>query len=173
MPAQPHPPPPSNLPLTLHTHTLTPPPPLQGWEAKYDKQTKRIFYVDHNSRTTTWERPTWAAGAAGGSGSPTPRTPRNILEESLDSFAAGSGEPLTPWCMMDASVERFGKRILPDALAAMAELFLVNGDMCAFLYTGSAAMHSDKLLVFEPEGSKLRKAGAGAYGNSLIAIKRR
>jgi hypothetical protein len=49
----------------------------------------------------------------------------------------------------------------------------VNGDMCAFLYTGSAAMHSDKLLVFEPEGSKLRKAGAGAYGNSLIAIKRR
>jgi hypothetical protein len=45
--------------------------------------------------------------------------------------------------------------------------------MCAFLYTGSAAMHSDKLLVFEPEGSKLRKAGAGAYGNSLIAIKRR
>eukprot|EP00798_Chlamydomonas_sp_ICE-L_P004469 gene4469-14627_t len=30
----------------------------QGWEAKVDKATQRIFYVDHNTKTTSWERPT-------------------------------------------------------------------------------------------------------------------
>lgn len=39
--------------------------------------------------------------------------------------------------------------------------------------THPQAMHSEKLLVFEPEGSKLRKAGAGLYSNALIAIRRR
>ncbi len=33
-------------------------------------------------------------------------------------------------------------------------------------------MHSEKILIFEPEGSRLRKAGAGVYSNSLIAIRR-
>jgi hypothetical protein len=28
-----------------------------GWEAKFDVINKRVFYVDHNSKTTTWERP--------------------------------------------------------------------------------------------------------------------
>lgn len=68
----------------------------------------------------------------------------------------------------------FGRRVNPLALNAIAELFLMNGDMCAWLYTGSPAMHSEKILIFEPEGSRLRKvaAGAGAYGNGLIALRR-
>lgn len=49
----------------------------------------------------------------------------------------------------------------------------MNGDRNAFLYTGSQAMHADKLLIFEPENSWLRKAGAGTPSNSLIAITRR
>lgn len=54
----------------------------------------------------------------------------------------------------------------------MAELFLMNGDMCAWLYTGSPAMHSEKITLFEPELSRLKKAGAGGYSNSFIAIRR-
>jgi hypothetical protein len=35
-----------------------PPPPLPpGWEAKYEPTTKRVFYVDHNTKSTTWDRP--------------------------------------------------------------------------------------------------------------------
>eukprot|EP00878_Enallax_costatus_P041947 GHUV01048882.1.p1 GENE.GHUV01048882.1~~GHUV01048882.1.p1 ORF type:complete len:230 (+),score=47.22 GHUV01048882.1:824-1513(+) len=49
----------------------------------------------------------------------------------------------------------------------------MNGDMCAWLYTGSPAMHSEKITMFEPETSRLKKAGAGAYSNSFIAIRRR
>ena len=46
-------------------------------------------------------------------------------------------EPLSPWCMLKADPRRFGRRIHPDALASSAELFLVNGDLSAWLYTGS------------------------------------
>lgn len=35
------------------------------------------------------------------------------------------------------------------------------------------AMHSERILIFEPENSKLRKVGVGAYGNALVAVKRR
>eukprot|EP00798_Chlamydomonas_sp_ICE-L_P004468 gene4468-14626_t len=34
-------------------------------------------------------------------------------------------------------------------------------------------MHSERILIFEPETSKLRKAGVGSYGNMLVGIKRR
>ena len=30
---------------------------LQGWEAKVDRTNNRIFYVDHNTKSTSWERP--------------------------------------------------------------------------------------------------------------------
>ena len=69
-------------------------------------------------------------------------------------------------------VRRFARMINPAALSAIAELFLMNGDMCAWLYTGSPAMHSEKITLFEPETSRLKKAGAGTYGNSFIAIRR-
>jgi E3 ubiquitin-protein ligase NEDD4 len=32
----------------------------QGWEEKYDAVNKRVFYVDHNTKTTTWTRPATA-----------------------------------------------------------------------------------------------------------------
>jgi hypothetical protein len=43
-----------------------------GWEAKYDAVNKRVFYVDHNTKTTTWSRPVWTPAAVeqpAGSGS--------------------------------------------------------------------------------------------------------
>jgi hypothetical protein len=69
-------------------------------------------------------------------------------------------------------VKTFARRINPDALSALAELFLVNGDMSAWLYTGSQAMHSERILLFEPETSKLRKAGVGMYGNIMVSTTR-
>jgi hypothetical protein len=44
-------------------HGEDPLPP--GWEAKYDAVNKRVFYVDHNTKTTTWTRPPWTAPAVG------------------------------------------------------------------------------------------------------------
>ena len=42
--------------LFLPPHPPTP-TPIQGWEARRDPQ-GRIYYVDHNTRSTTWRRPT-------------------------------------------------------------------------------------------------------------------
>ncbi|EFJ45105.1 hypothetical protein VOLCADRAFT_94600 [Volvox carteri f. nagariensis] len=227
-----------------------------GWEAKIDKTTNRIFYVDHNTRSTTWDRPPVpsngrlssdslstifqpgsgpsshgvlgggatpqgassgpnrasggpelrmaAAGNSNTAGGAAALTPRGMLpvqgQESpgdpalqqvrtgpsgggthsrTDSGDAGSSpddryEPLTPWCMLrKGKVHTISRRIHPEAMSVLAELFLVNGDMCAWLYTGSQAMHSERILIFEPENSKLRKVGVGAYGNALVAMKRR
>lgn len=56
------------------------------------------------------------------------------------------------WNMLGASVDHFRRKVLPDALFSLAQVFLTNGDRNAFLYTGSPAMHSEKLLVFEVSG---------------------
>jgi hypothetical protein len=34
-------------------------------------------------------------------------------------------------------VRHFTRRINPGALSAISELFLMNGDMCAWIYTGA------------------------------------
>ena len=39
---------------------VPPPPPLQlppGWEQRFDERSKQIFFVDHNTCTTSWEDP--------------------------------------------------------------------------------------------------------------------
>ena len=82
-------------------------------------------------------------------------------------------EPFTPWLMLRADAKKFGRRISPELLSAAAELFLVNGDLSAWLYTGSQAMHSERILIFEPIESKLRKAGVGHYGGVIVGLKRR
>jgi hypothetical protein len=79
----------------------------------------------------------------------------------------------TPSQTTRAQVRHFALRVNPRALSAIAELFLMNGDMCAWLYTGSPAMHSEKITLFEPDASRLKKAGAGGYSNPFIAIRRR
>lgn len=34
-------------------------------------------------------------------------------------------------------------------------------------------MHSERMLIFEPADSKLRKAGIGQYGGFMVGLKRR
>lgn len=45
---------------------------------------------------------------------------------SVDRDDVRRWEPLSPWCMLRASVSHFKKRLKPEALTAMAELFLLN-----------------------------------------------
>ncbi|GAX77587.1 hypothetical protein CEUSTIGMA_g5031.t1 [Chlamydomonas eustigma] len=168
-----------------------------GWEAKIDRTNNRIFYVDHNNKTTSWERPPPSPSQliltphsqvmSLGNSNQTPQlswgmtsvsTPRGSVV-GLNGFGPSKAdlrdawEPLSPWCMIKADPKRFGRRINPDALSASAELFLVNGDLSAWLYTGSQAMHSERILIFEPPESKLRKVGVGHSGGVIVALKRR
>jgi hypothetical protein len=152
-----------------------------GWQAKYDNSLQRIFYVDHNTKTTSWERPVasvshrmhstnkaiqdmYSFPLRGTADSPTPTLSRasvasdNVrhhrVSSSFDSSTSTSSatvinrplsasgirwEPMSPWCMLQAksgTCTNFSARINQNALTAAAELFLINGDLLALLYTG-------------------------------------
>lgn len=62
--------------ITIAPDGLPLPP---GWEAKMDKNTNRIFYVDHNTRSTQWERP------------PVPASGRLSSDALSQPLQAGSG----------------------------------------------------------------------------------
>ncbi|KAG1680617.1 hypothetical protein FOA52_015066 [Chlamydomonas sp. UWO 241] len=78
-----------------------------------------------------------------------------------------------PWSLLGCDAATFAARVRRDALSASAELFMVSGDMNAWLYTGSQALHTERILIFEPEGSQLRRAGTGAYAALVVGLKRR
>jgi len=79
---------------------LGPLPP--GWEKRSDSVTGQVFYIDHNTRTTTWNHPC----------------------------------PDEPWRRFDMTVAEFRDSTLPGAIAQMADMFLIAGDIHAMLYTG-------------------------------------
>lgn len=81
-------------------------PPLPpGWEAKFDAANKRVFYVDHNTKTTTWNRPAWsehqlaaqqesataAAPAAAGAGAGADSSPGSGDSQRRQQQDAGAG----------------------------------------------------------------------------------
>lgn len=76
-----------------------------GWEEKTD-QFGRLFYIDHNNRTTTWERPTLSTAAAVSVPSPpvltsidgrsnSQRVSIAHYRESVESTASFSNQPVT------------------------------------------------------------------------------
>jgi hypothetical protein len=91
------------------------PPPLPpGWEAKYDPTTKRVFYVDHNTKSTTWDRPapppSWRpepaaapapaggdAGVAAGVGAMLPPKPKPRAGTPASPGAALGGTEAGAW----------------------------------------------------------------------------
>lgn len=113
-----------------------------GWERRVDAVTGRVFYIDHNTRKTTWEHP----------------CPQN---SSLDK----------PWTRFDMSVDEFKEATIPGAIAGMAELFLIAGDIHATLYTGSKAMHSHIIQIFSDEGGKAKTLSPAQ--NLAITLQRR
>jgi hypothetical protein len=67
----------------------------QGWEEKYDAVNKRVFYVDHNTKTTTWTRPATAPSAT-----PADVQQQQQQEGSPAAAAAGSsasGQQAAGW----------------------------------------------------------------------------
>ncbi|KAK8964395.1 putative phosphoinositide phosphatase SAC9 [Platanthera guangdongensis] len=108
-----------------------------GWEECRDAVTGKDFYIDHNTRTTTWEHP------------------------CQDK----------PWKRFDMSFEQFKSSTLLFPVNQLADLFLLAGDIHATLYTGSKAMHSQILSIFNEDGGKFSKFSAAQ--NVKITLQRR
>ena len=118
-----------------------------GWESRIDPGSGKAFYIDHNTKQTTWEHPRKGEGAAA------PSSP--------------------PFDDMLLSVEAIKKKYSEEFLTSLSELFQLNGDLHAMIYTGSRAMHSAGLFMLYPDSSKLKKAAPGTAGNLGITLKRR
>ncbi|PON83295.1 SAC domain containing protein [Trema orientale] len=108
-----------------------------GWEKRSDAVTGKIYYIDHNTRTTTWTHPC----------------------------------PDKPWKRFDMTFEEFKRSTILSPVSQLADLFLLAGDIHATLYTGSKAMHSQILSIFNEDAGKFKQFSAAQ--NMKITLQRR
>ncbi|GMI96044.1 ARABIDOPSIS THALIANA SUPPRESSOR OF ACTIN 9, SUPPRESSOR OF ACTIN 9, MURUS 11 [Hibiscus trionum] len=108
-----------------------------GWEKRSDQVTGKIYYIDHNTRTTTWNHPC----------------------------------PDKPWKRFDMTFEEFKRSTILSPVSQLADIFLLAGDIHATLYTGSKAMHSQILSIFNEETGKFKQFSAAQ--NLKITLERR
>jgi len=144
--------------LSEPSDALPPLPP--NWDCRRDAVTGRLFYIDHTTRSTTWERP----------------PPPPIVEES----PAPEEEQQEPARL--ASFSAFGKRVdelrsslLPGAASALAEMFASSGDLHSALYTGTRAMHSSMMALLDGAAGR-RGPGhsrVAAASGAVISVQRR
>ncbi|XP_065860799.1 probable phosphoinositide phosphatase SAC9 [Euphorbia lathyris] len=114
---------------------IAPLPP--GWEKRSDAVTGKTYYIDHNTRTTTWNHPC----------------------------------PDKPWKRFDMSFEEFKQSTILSPVSQLADIFLLAGDIHATLYTGSKAMHSQILSIFNEDAGKFKQFSAAQ--NMKITLQRR
>lgn len=114
---------------------VAPLPP--GWEKRSDSVTGKTYFIDHNTRTTTWNHPC----------------------------------PDKPWKRFDMTFEEFKRSSILSPISQLADLFLAAGDIHATLYTGSKAMHSQILSIFNEESGKFKQFSAAQ--NMKITLQRR
>ncbi|TYJ44804.1 hypothetical protein E1A91_A02G009400v1 [Gossypium mustelinum] len=109
----------------------------RGWEERSDATTGKTYYVDHNTRTTTWNHPC----------------------------------PDKPWKRFEMTFDKFKRSTILSPVSQLADLFLLAGDIHATLYTGSKAMHSHILNIFNEEAGKFKQFSAAQ--NMKITLQRR
>ena len=146
-----------------------------GWESRKDTTTGRTFYIDHNTRTTSWALPEFAIGRsdevptvdAPASKSPDTSPGQSKLLSRLNSGqqmlnqsggAEWLGEIMTngkpeddtsSFKWLGSTVDEFRAAMLPQCLATMVEIFLANGDFHAQMYTSTRASHTQTLHLLD------------------------
>ncbi|KAL5578722.1 hypothetical protein UlMin_011164 [Ulmus minor] len=108
-----------------------------GWEKRSDAVTGKTYFIDHNTRTTTWMHPC----------------------------------PDKPWKRFDMTFEEFKRSTILSPVSQLADIFLLAGDIHATLYTGSKAMHSQILNIFNEDAGKFKQFSAAQ--NMKITLQRR
>lgn len=122
-------------PMNNYGGYIAPLPP--GWEKRSDAVTGKTYYIDHNTKTTTWTHPC----------------------------------PDKPWKRFDMTFEEFKRLTILSPVSQLADLFLLAGDIHATLYTGSKAMHSQILSIFNEDAGKFKQFSAAQ--NVKITLQRR
>eukprot|EP00793_Prasinoderma_coloniale_P003553 PRCOL_00002927-RA len=139
-----------------------------GWEMRMHDG--KPFYIDHNTKTTTWTHPEAAAlqrdqndeGANEGEDKDDLAGLWDVYEEVVD---VARDE-------VSAGTRRFKDLVSSQLLSALAEIHVSQGDVHASVYTGTKASHSRSMHVLSAErprgGHRANKAA-----NAAISIQRR
>jgi WW domain len=159
--------------------------------SSFSQATGRTFYIDHNTRSTTWVKPTPVGTAVVTQTPPpiarTPSEPRMAMPAvtsstggsngQSESTAAEEAQPAATFEAFNRTVEDLRSSLLPCVTHALAELFALNGDLHAALYTGSRALNSAMIGLLDPPGSSrpgVRLGGAAGAASSIgISVQRR
>jgi hypothetical protein len=143
-----------------------------------------VFYIDHNTRSTTWTRPLPPAAPPapppplpllpdGGGASPPPSPGRAASTAAAAAAAAAAEAAAASAATFGAfgrSVDSLRSTLLPPAAAALAELFLLNGDLHAALYTGSRALNSGMIHLLDGRAGGARGRGASPAASAASSI---
>ena len=154
-----------------------------GWESRYDTVTGRTFYIDHNTRTTQWSLPSEhlvtgdVTGDLQGPETGTNRSPDPIANDTSTSSQSPGGaasdtnpsDSQTPWRLLHSSVDAVRRETSPDALVAMCEIFLANGDLHSAVYTASRAIHTQIFHLLDGSSSSRSKISSGGQGSAYAA----
>lgn len=107
-----------------------------------------VFYIDHNTRRTTWQPPVGKRRQQT-AGSP-------IGSDSQD-------EPgVWPGLLWPETVSEIKNDVNGLLIQVLSELFQGSGDTHAVCYTGTRAMHSSMINLFNNESDKNKVTGANA-----------
>jgi hypothetical protein len=129
----------------------------EGWESRVDPVTGKEFYIDHNTKTTSWVAP--------------PPPPSTLVTPPPSPAAASTD---LRWETQYALVDTCKEVLLPAAVMALSELFHANGDLQATCYTGTRAMHADLIDLLHPgKPQRTRPSAASTASNLGITIQRR
>ena len=144
-----------------------------GWESRKDTTTGRTFYIDHNTRTTSWTLPEFDIGRSEVPtvDVPTSKSPDTSPGQSKLLSRLNSGQMLNQsggaeWLgeimtngkpeddtssfkWLGSTVDEFRAALLPQCLATMVEIFLANGDFHAQMYTSTRASHTQTLHLLD------------------------
>lgn len=150
----------------------------EGWEQRLEPSTGELFFLDHNTKQTFWEDSLpdsirISMEVARGSatiGQVTESTASDSGESTVKPTAGGA------YGLFGCSVSEVKKRLHPLVASEHATFFKVNGDMNAYLYTSSRAMHSEILNLLLPKTDGLASNAMGGIhklNNLGITLQRR
>jgi hypothetical protein len=141
-----------------------------GWEMRMHEG--KPFYIDHNTKTTTWTHPFAdeqgaPSGADDGDGAGV-----DLADGRENLWAVYEDVLLEARKEVSAGTRRFKESVSPQLLSALAEIHVNQGDVHAAVYTGTKAQHSRSMHVLSAErprgGQRANKAA-----NAAISIQRR
>lgn len=132
----------------------------------------RPLYIDHVNKTTQWDPPVGNTDEGGDVGIASANASTQLSERG--GAGMGTSSPWEFYAGDFSDIEKVREQLAKGPIADYVEMFKIHGDIHAFLYTGSPAMHSHILNLLLPTSSRnAAVTSVGKLQNLRVAVQRR